>query len=304
LLDGSEREKNREQVERILKEAIRVNLRRDGIIMAVGGGVTLDVAGFAASIFRRGIHYLRVPTSLIGLVDVGVGIKQGINAAGKKNSIGTYYPPLASINDITFLSTLPRRHLACGLAEIIKIAIVRDEGLFSLLERHALELLDCRFQGHAAAREVMLRAEQLMMQELQPNLFEQTTRRLVDFGHTFSPLIESATGYSMRHGEAVAIDMLLSTRIAVLRGLCPENVQDRIAWLLRIVGLPPAAPACGPELLLEAIENARAHRGCLNLVVPRGIGDADFLQDVSRRELEEALQFATGRQVQRAGHTR
>ena len=305
LLDGSEREKSRNQVERILKEAIRLKLPRAGLVMAVGGGVTLDVAGFAASIFRRGIGHLRVPTSLIGLVDVGVGIKQGINAGHGKSIIGAYHPAIATINDLTFLSTLPRRHLACGLAEIVKMAIVRDAQLFDLLERHAPELLACRFQEHSAASEIILRAEHSMMQELQPNLFEQDTRRLVDFGHTFSPLIESASGYSIRHGEAVAIDMLLSTRIAVSRGLCSHDDLDRIECLLRRIGLPLTASVCDVELMAEAIGNARAHRaGRLNLVVPARIGQGDFVQDLSRSELEEALESVSEQyQVQRAGHS-
>jgi 3-dehydroquinate synthase len=293
LVEGCEKAKSWEQARLVCDQAIRAGLPRDSVILAVGGGVTLDVAGFAAAIFRRGVRYVRVPTSLIGLVDVGVGIKQAINVGDKKNIVGAFYPPAANINDPTFLSTLPKRHLACGLAEIIKMAVVLDADLFATLEAHARDLVEERFQGPGAARRVLLRAEYLMMRELQGNLFEADLRRLPDFGHTFSPVLETASGYSLAHGEAVAIDMILSTTIAVNRGLCERETLDRLRSLLAAADLPLGHDVCCADLVMDCLDSARAHRGGeLNLVVPLGLGTAGFIQDVGRREIEEALDAA------------
>lgn len=292
-IDGREKAKNWEQVQRLCDEAIRLRLPRDAVIVAVGGGVTLDVAGFAASIFRRGLRYVRIPTSLIGLVDVGVGIKHGINIGDKKNIVGTFYPAAVNINDPTFLSTLPKRHLACGIAEIIKIAVVRDEALFSTLEGHVCELLEKHFQGLPIARQILLRAEHLMMRELQGNLFEEDLRRLPDFGHTFSPIIETSSLYSIAHGEAVAVDMLLSTTIAVNKGICEPETLSRLRSLLIAAGLPLTQRFCDADRFMESLESARAHRGGqLNLVVPISLGRAGFIQEVGRNDIEEALDEA------------
>lgn len=163
--------------------------------------MTLDIAGLAASVFRRGVDYIRVPTTLVGLADVAVGIKQGVNALGKKNVIGTFYPPLASINDYRFAQTLHRREIACGMAEIVKVGLLRDPVLLNLLKSYGHELSCSRFGSPAwAAAEVANRAELLTMEELAPNLFEKDLARLVDFGHTFSPAIETLSRFEIPHG--------------------------------------------------------------------------------------------------------
>jgi 3-dehydroquinate synthetase len=289
-IDGSESAKTWLPVQRICEAAIDAELPRDGVMVGVGGGVTLDITGFAASVFRRGVHLVRVPTSLIGQVDVAVGIKQGINMRGKKSILGAFYPALANINDRTFLATLPSRHIACGIAEIIKMAMVRDADLFSVLEVHAPALLSCRFQDSAIAREVLIRAERLMIEDLQQNLFETELRRLPDFGHTFSPAIENASGWTINHGEAVAMDMLISTALAVNKGLCSPMTFERLHNLIQAVTLPVTHDVCRPEVLMRGMEAARQHRaGDLNLVVPLEIGKAEFIQDVSFEDLKPAL---------------
>src|SRR5215831_798742 len=295
LISGAERSKTWSVVQRICEEAVRVQLPRHGVILAIGGGVTLDTAGFAASVFRRGINFIRVPTSLIGLVDVAVGIKQGINLLGNKGVLGTFYPATININDIAFLATLPQRHISCGLAEVIKMAVVRDPQLFSTIENNVEDLIAGRFQNSVIAGEVLIRAEQLMMEELQPNLFETWLRRLPDFGHTFSPTIEKASSWRVNHGEAVAIDMLISTGIAVVKGLCSVEVLNRLRRLLIATKLPLIHEACQPRILMAALNAVRADRaGDLNLVVPLEIGTADFIQDVSLEEIQFGLDLITG----------
>jgi 3-dehydroquinate synthase len=264
---------------------------RDGAFVAVGGGTIMDVVGFAASIFRRGIGYVRVPTTLIGMIDVGVGIKQAVNVDRHKNVIGSFYAPLGTINDQAFLATLPQRHLACGISEAIKIALVSDKRLFDLLEDHAANLIENGFQRPAlVTREILFRSEAAMIEQLSSNLYEVQRRRLVDFGHTFSPLIEGASDYEVPHGEAVAMDMLLSSAIGVRVGLVPPWLPLRLARLLRSVGLPLEHPAMTIEAMVSALEGARLNRnGKVNLVVPTAIGEGAFLEDVGAADVVSAL---------------
>jgi len=290
-IEGAERRKDWLQVKKICSGALRVGLPRDGVIVAFGGGVTLDLSGMAASLYRRGVAYVRVPTTLVGIVDTAVGIKHGFNFRARKNLLGAFYPPDGVINDINFLRTLTPAELACGVAEIIKMGIVSDGVLIELLEEHGEILMRSKFQSpHGQALDVLLRAERVMIEELQPNLFEKRQARLADFGHTFSPRLERASEYRLRHGEAVALDMMLSTAIAVRRKLCAEGLFTRLVRLYRAVGLPLSSPYLQPELLLGSLHETRLHRsGDLNLVVPRDFGRADFLQEVTQEDLDDAL---------------
>jgi 3-dehydroquinate synthetase/mannose-6-phosphate isomerase-like protein (cupin superfamily) len=291
LIDADGQRKEWRQVEQICDEAVRRSLPRNGLIVGVGGGTVLDLAGMAASLFRRGVGYLRIPTTLVGLVDVGVGVKQGINFGENKNILGAFYPPVGAVNDLRFLRTLPQREISCGIAEIIKMGMVCDSGLFELLEAHGPRLLSSRFQAPAkVAYEVAIRAEERMMQQLQPNLFDGDMCRLVDFGHTFSPSIETASNYRIHHGEAVAVDMLMSTIIAAERGICDPDVLARLIRLYRGVALPMTQRVCTAEDFLESIRQTRLHRGGdLNLVVPTNIGSARFIQNVEAAELERVI---------------
>lgn len=278
-------------VNRVCRFAASVRFPRHGVLVAVGGGVTLDVVGFAASVYRRGIGYFRIPTTLVGLIDAGLGIKQAVNFAGKKSLIGAFYPPMGVISDASFLRSLPLSEISCGLAEITKIALTRDRTLFEQLQMHGRELYRSRFSAPPeAAHRILYQAALVMLHELQPNLYEQNLRRVVDFGHTFSPLIEAVSGYEIRHGFAVATDMILSTAIAVSRGLCAPEVLRALLALVHDVGLPAALPALTAGQLHRAIESATQHRGGkLNLVVPTRIGQATFIDDVSADDIACAL---------------
>jgi 3-dehydroquinate synthase len=291
VLPASEIEKSWERVAYLCQEMISCNLPRDGIVLAVGGGVTLDATGVAAAMYRRGVRFVRIPTTLVGLVDVGVGIKQGVNFGGKKNILGAFYPPFGVLNDLTFLRTLPPRHLACGIAEIVKLALVCDAILFEETEQFGTSLLKTRFQSpYKQAEHIILRSERAMIRQLEPNLFEYDYHRLVDFGHTFSPLLEMQSSHDLSHGEAVAIDMLISTAIGERRNLCDSSLLDRVLRLLMGVQLPWSHEACKPAVLVKALEEARAHRGGdLNLVVPTGVGEAAFISHVDPHEIDEGL---------------
>jgi 3-dehydroquinate synthase len=291
LIDTGEANKTLASVEWICGLAKAGGLDRRGVMVSVGGGVITDLVGFAASMFARGVDHVKVNTTLVGQVDVGVGVKTGVNALGSKNMLGTYYPAVASINDPGFLRTLPIREIRCGLGEIVKMAVIADPDLFASLERHPHVFAAAQPGDHERQDRVARRAIELMLQGLHTNLREHDLARLVDFGHTFSPVIEMASGHRVAHGEAVAMDIALSTRLAVLLGRLSATDGARIIRLLMRLGLPTTDPAtCTPQRMTAALAAARERRGGrLNLVVPTGIGTAAFVDDVPDRLLSAAL---------------
>ncbi|WP_426106016.1 sedoheptulose 7-phosphate cyclase [Massilia sp. TSP1-1-2] len=285
VLPTGEHNKNLRSVEAICEHAKQARIDRHGLLVAVGGGIVCDIVGFAASIYKRGIGFIKVNTTLVGQIDVGVGIKTGVNFLASKNMVGTYYPAHASINDPRLLQSLPARQISCGLAEIIKMAIIVSAELFELLEVHVASIRARRFadgsvQDGQRDLKVLTMAIRLMMDELCPNLQERELARLVDFGHSFSPMMEIESDHQLHHGEAVAIDMALSARIAVRLGLLSEADCARILALLVASGLPVYhAATCSAALLGEALRDMVLHRGGrVNLVVPTGLGCADFIR--------------------------
>jgi 2-epi-5-epi-valiolone synthase len=306
LFEAHDRKKTLMQVARFCRAASALGMPRNGALIAIGGGVTLDTVGLSAALYCKGIGYIRIPTTLIGLIDAGLGVKQAVNFAHRKNLIGAFYPPTAVINDRRFLQTLPAAQVACGLAEIVKIALIRDAGLFELLLEQGAALFASKCAAPpGVAAQLLTRASLLMLQELQPNLYETDTRRIVDFGHSFSPTLEVLSQHQIAHGQAVAIDMLLSTALAVGREVCAREVLEKLHALLRMFELPSGVPPASPEELLAALECVRQRRGgALNLVVPAAIGCGAFLQSVSRRDLEEAVELIRELSSARAGETR
>lgn len=296
-MQGDEAAKHWNNVDGICARAFESHLGRSSLMVGVGGGIVMDVVGVAASLYRRGIAYLRIPTTLIGMVDVAVGIKHGVNFGGKKNALGTFYPPAGAVSDRRFLATLDERYLLCGLAEILKLGLVCDPALFRIIEEYGAALLRSRFTTPApAADDLIVRAQAAMMRELQHNLFEQDKRRLADFGHTISPALEAASQYRIHHGEAVALDMLFSSAIARVKGLLSASDFTCVQRLYANLGLPAACELMTPQLVFEAFEETRRHRGGkLNLVVPARIGKGAFVQTVRPDEVASALSTLGGR---------
>jgi 2-epi-5-epi-valiolone synthase len=279
VLRADERRKQLPAVQGLCRLAADFKLDRRGAFVAFGGGVCSDVVTVAASMIRRGVDHIRVPTTLIGQIDAGIGVKGAVNLDGLKSFIGAFHPPAAVLIDPAFLGTLPQKRIRQGLSEIVKMALVRDAALFETIETHAEELLRRRFQSGAVAREAIAQSIRLMLEELQKNPFEDRGyERLVDFGHTFSPALEARSGFSISHGEAVAVDMALSAVIGAELGLCTQRVARRIVALLARIGLPVNSPLLDLDLCREAMASTSAHRGGrLNLVVPTQLGAADFV---------------------------
>jgi 3-dehydroquinate synthase len=269
--------------------------RRHEPIIAVGGGVLLDIAGLTASLYRRGTPVVRVPTTLVGLVDAGVGVKTGINFNNHKNRLGTYSSPALALLDPSFLGSLTHRHVSNGLAEILKISLVKDVRLFELLEEHGRMLLAEKFCTGTATGiqtvglEVIRRAIHGMLEELQPNLWETQLERLPDYGHTFSPTIEMRALPSLLHGEAVNTDMALTTILAWRRGMMERRDRDRVLRVMSALGLPCWHPVMTPELLADALADTVRHRdGHQRIPLPIGIGSAQFVNDLSAEEIAVA----------------
>jgi 2-epi-5-epi-valiolone synthase len=276
-----ERRKNIRTLTRICTAAERAQLGRRDVLIAVGGGVCSDLVSLAASMYRRGIDHLRIPTTLIGQVDAGIGIKGGINFRSHKNLLGCFHPPRAVLIDTTLLRTLEAQHIRQGMAEILKMALIADRRLFDALERHGTLLVESRFQApQALGRWVVRRSIGLMLEQLQQNPYENVPwQRLVDMGHTFSPALEAASGFRLSHGEAVAVDMALTCMIADTLGLLRRSDATRFVATLCQLGIPAFSSLLTVELCQAAVHSAIAHRGGkLHLVVPTSIGAAQFVE--------------------------
>ncbi|MFA6118715.1 MAG: sedoheptulose 7-phosphate cyclase [Parachlamydiales bacterium] len=292
---SGEENKNLQTVISICEHANNIELKRDHPIVAVGGGTCLDICGLVAALFRRGVPHIKIPTTFVGLIDAGIATKNGINLGKKKNLLGTFYPPEASIIDSTFLATLPLRYINCGIAESLKMGLIADGKLFKLWLDFGVKLQSsCLQQPENINDEIIRRSIVSMLEELSDNLYEHNTyKRAVDFGHSFSQYIEQSSNYQVLHGEAVAIDMAISCQISYLKGLIDQQTLEEILNLFTTLKLPIFDPVLNLEHLWASLSSIIAHRGGnLNLVIPCKIGSCVFVEnliDLDKSCLSEAL---------------
>ncbi|HKT34788.1 MAG TPA: 3-dehydroquinate synthase, partial [Nitrospira sp.] len=241
VLPPGERTKTLATVARILDVLAKHRFERRSLILALGGGVIGDLAGFAASIYQRGIPYVQVPTTLVAQVDSSVGGKTGVDHRLGKNLIGAFHQPKAVIIDPFMLHTLPRREWIAGLAEVIKYGIIADESFFSFLEASMPDLLKLEAQAvmRAVARSCEIKAEVVASDER-----ESDRRRILNYGHTIGHALESLGAYRrLIHGEAVGIGLVAEADLAVHLGICGNDVATRIRRLVKAAGLPDRLPA-------------------------------------------------------------
>ena len=288
----TERLKDYAMLEHILQHMVDFGVsRKDELVIVIGGGCIMDIVGLAASLYRRGVPYIRIPTTLLGIVDAAVGVKTGSNFAGNKNRIGSYYPPICALLDTSFLTTLPVRHIKNGMAEILKIAIITDKNLFNTIKTNVDLLITDQLAQTPLSLSVVRCAVQRMLSELEPNLWESNLQRLVDFGHTLSPIFEMKAVDNLLHGEAVAVDICISTMIAANRKLLNPRLALRIIEVTKQIGLPIIHPTCTPSNIAQALSEVVKHRGGLQRIpVPIKIGFATFLNDITVQECMKACE--------------
>ncbi|XP_029989389.1 uncharacterized protein eevs [Sphaeramia orbicularis] len=300
-LPTTEENKSMEMALKILEEVNKFSIdRRTEPIIAIGGGVCLDIVGLAASLYRRRTPYIRVPTTLLSYIDASVGAKTGVNFDNCKNKVGAYIPPTAAFLDLSFIQTVPRRHISNGLAEMLKMALMKHRELFEILEKHGQLLLDTKFQSdnsvfgnnnsHAASRSTRI-AITTMLEELAPNLWEDDLNRLVDFGHLISPALEMKVLPSLLHGEAVNIDMSYMVYVSRESGLLTEDDKQQIIRCMVGLELPVWHPACTMELIQTALQDRLKHSGGLvRMPLPVGLGQADIFNNTSYEILHRAYE--------------
>lgn len=283
--------------ERIVEEFDAFGLVRTEPVLVVGGGLTTDVAGFACASYRRNTPYIRIPTTLIGLIDASVSIKVAVNHGKHKNRLGAYHASQKVFLDFSFLGTLPDDQVRNGMAELIKIAVVGNSEIFGLLEDFGPELLRTRFGYLDGTPELRKVADRLTYQAIAtmldleaPNLHEIDLDRVIAFGHTWSPTLELAPERPFFHGHAITIDMALSTTLAEQRGHLSANDRDRVLGVMSSLGLALDSDHLTPELLVSATESIlRTRDGLLRAAVPDPIGRCRFLNDVTVEELADTL---------------
>jgi demethyl-4-deoxygadusol synthase len=296
-LDVQESAKTMRTAERIVDAFAEFGLLRTEPVLVVGGGLTTDVAGFACSMFRRSTNYIRVPTTLIGLVDASVAIKVAVNHGPHKNRLGAFHPSQTVLLDFSFLRTLPEGQVRNGMAELIKISTVADPEVFELLEKYGEDLLATRF-GHLdgtpelrdIAHKVTYDSIERMLRLEAPNLHELDLDRVIAFGHTWSPTLELTPSPPLRHGHAIAVDMAFSTTLAAERGYVSEAERDRVFWLFSKLGLALTSEHLTADLLHRATRSiVQTRDGRLRAALPRPIGTCHFASDISDEELSAVL---------------
>lgn len=250
---------------------------RTDLILALGGGVTGDLAGFAASIYLRGMSFIQLPTSLLAAVDSSVGGKTAINLEAGKNLAGCFHQPLLVLCDIETLATLPPKEFACGMAEVIKYGVLSDPELFQLLEtqdaNHHLQQIICRCV--AIKRDLVQNDE-----------FDTGSRQLLNLGHTLAHAVEKLSRFSVSHGAAVAIGLAAVARCAYASGLTQESISERLERVLSQYGLPVSCDFSTKQLCQVILTDKKRSGQSIHLVIPRQIGDT-FLYNMDVDQLEE-----------------
>ena len=288
MVEDGEQAKSWASLEKVLDALLAARLGRDGVVVALGGGVVGDLAGFAAAVYQRGIPFIQVPTTLLAQVDSSVGGKTAINHARGKNMVGAFHQPAAVIADVATLATLPERELRAGVAEVVKHGFALDAALVGWLEAN-MEALLAREPGalaQAVRRSCELKAEVVAADEK-----ESGRRAVLNFGHTFGHAIEAGAGYgTWLHGEAVAAGMVMAAELSVRAGLLPAADAARVRALVLRAGLPAKGPALTPERYLELMAlDKKAARGRTRFILLERIGHAVLRGDIEERLVREVL---------------
>jgi 3-dehydroquinate synthase len=289
ILPDGEQHKTLQTAGWVFDALVANKMNRDATVLALGGGVVGDIAGFAAACYQRGIGYVQIPTTLLAQVDSSVGGKTGVNHTGGKNMIGAFYQPRAVIADTDVLATLPDRELKSGLAEVIKYGCVWDPLLFDWLDRNIAKLLarDAEALKYAVGRSCEIKAIVVARDERERDL-----RAILNFGHTFGHAIEAATAYEKYlHGEAVGLGMLIAADLSLRLGWIDAPLKERLRDILARTGLPTQAPRIGAAKALELMQmDKKVLAGALRLVLLEKLGRAIITDQYSKAALDATLE--------------
>jgi 3-dehydroquinate synthase len=291
LMSDAETHKDMRNVETLCRSLVRGGADRKSLIVAIGGGVTGDVAGFAAASYLRGVALVHVPTTLVSQVDSSIGGKTGVNLPDGKNLVGAFYPPRLILTDPAVLKSLPDREFRGGLAEVIKHAIIADGKMFGYIERNIGKILkrDTAALEYLIPRNAAIKAWVVSKDEKESGL-----REILNFGHTFAHALESTTKYQrFQHGEAVAWGMMAAALLAHETKVCSAEYVSRIVALVRQIGPFPAWPNLQPNTLIDAMRSdKKTHHGKLRFVLSPRLGKAGTYDDIPLEAVRKVLRFA------------
>jgi 3-dehydroquinate synthase len=303
VMVGGEDSKNDPRLIADLHERMAAaRLDKQGTLLVIGGGAVLDAAGFAGSTTHRGVRIVRMPSTVLAQNDAGVGVKTSINAFNSKNFLGTFAPPFAVVNDADLLSTLPVRDVRAGLAEAVKVALIRDASFFDWLEQHAGAL---RESEPMPLEQAVRRCAELHLEHIASggDPFERGSARPLDYGHWAAHKLETLTHHALRHGEAVAIGMLLDACYAVEKGMLMAAERDRLHRLLKALGLPTyhamlKAEHQGKSLVLRGLEEFREHLGgALTVTLLTSIGKGVEVTEMDFAAIGRAINWLEAAQA-------
>ncbi len=293
VISGGEQSKNdTKSVEKVLRAINDEHIDRHSFVVIIGGGAVLDMAGYAAAIAHRGVKLIRVPTTVLSQNDAAVGVKNGINSFKKKNFLGTFAPPYAVINDFDFLGTLKQRDWIAGIAEAVKVALIKDRGFFEYLELNTNKLKE---RDAKSMHYVIYKCAKMHMHHIAQggDPFENGSSRPLDFGHWAAHKLEQLTDYKLRHGEAVAKGIALDLTYAQLLGLITEATLERILNLMRQIGFDLQVPLkndAEKDVLLQGIQEFQEHLGgelCVTLI--SGLGKKHDVNEIDLERMRKAV---------------
>ena len=301
ILSGGELSKTPEFALEVCGLLEKASLCRQSYALIIGGGAFLDSVSFACSLYHRGIRQIRFPTTALAQCDSGVGVKNAVNFLDRKNLIGVFDPPEAVITDSRFLDRLPLREISSGAAEALKVALIKDADFFAQLERDAERIMHSDMD---AVSSFIRRSAEIHLEHIAKNgdPFELGSARPLDFGHWSAHKLEMLSGYTLRHGEAVGMGILLDTRYAVLSGIAAESVYERTESLFRRLGLPFEARyfemrhADGRRKIFDGVEEFREHLGGgLHITLPVSTGRRVEVTSIDFDLMERALRDVVSR---------
>ncbi len=288
-IPSGENSKSVDQADALWQKLLALGADRKTVIVAVGGGVVGDLAGFVAATYARGLRFVQVPTTLLAQVDSSVGGKVGVNLPGAKNMVGAFWQPAAVLIDTTVLGTLPPREYRSGLAEVVKYGVILDAALFNFLEANVDGLVERHPETleHVIARSCQLKAEVVQSDERE----ESGLRAVLNYGHTFAHALEAVTGYGrLLHGEAVSMGMVCAARLAERLGRVGPELAERQRALLVALGLPVTLLDVDRQAVVAAMSrDKKVEHGRLRFVLPTRIGHVELVDDVAITEVEAAL---------------